>query len=107
MEIALVYDKSGQIDEGGAKCIESAMKVLRQPQTLSNKSLHDKRLRLLEQSFNVIPTRSHHNIPPKINTSSFFSSSSIGSVSPATTVPTSWPPTMSAGITSHPSFDFT
>jgi hypothetical protein len=103
MEIALVYDKAGQIDEGGAKSIETALKLLRESQTESNDGLHKKRITLLESSFNAIPTRNPH-IPTKIDTRGFFSQSSV---SPATTVPTSWAPSMSSGVTSHPTFDFT
>jgi hypothetical protein len=103
MEIALVYDKAGQIDEGGAKSIETALKVLRESQTESNDGRREKRITLLESSFNAIPTRNPH-ISTKLDARGFFSQNSV---SPTTTVPASWASSMSSGVTSHPTFDFT
>ncbi len=88
MEIALVYDKSGQIDDIGAKSIETAMNILRQPHNIVNRKVLDKRLRILEQSFNAIPTRSPL-LPPKLDTRNLFAQRSL---SPATTASTSWTP---------------
>jgi hypothetical protein len=101
MEIALVYDKSGQIDDIGAKSIETAMKILRQPRNVANRKVLDKRLRILEQSFNAIPTRSPL-LPPKLDTRSLFAQRSL---SPATTSSTSWTP-IPTSVTSNPTFDF-
>lgn len=100
MEIALVYDKSGQIEEGGAKSVEVAMKLLRQPHNVSNRKILDKRIRILDQSFNAIPTRSPP-LPPKIDTRNLFARS----LSPATPVST-WTPTIPTSVTSNPTFDF-
>lgn len=101
MEIALVYDKSGQIDDSGSKSIDTAIKILRQPHYVANRNLLDKRLRILEQSFNAIPTRSPL-CPPKIDTRNLFAQRSL---SPATTSSTSWTP-IHTSVTSNPTFDF-
>jgi len=80
------------------------MTVLKQlVKTSSNYKLHEKRIRLLEQSFNAIPTRSAHPIP-KIDTRTLFSNPTI---SPPTSVPGSWTPTLAtATANSAPTFDF-
>jgi hypothetical protein len=101
MEIALVYDKSGQIDDIGAKSIECALKVLKQPHNVANHKLLDKRLRILEQSFNAIPSRSPL-LPPKLDTRNLFAQRSL---SPATTTSTAWTP-IPTSVTSNPIFDF-
>src|SRR5271170_176910 len=112
MEIALVYDKSGQIDETGAKSIETALRILRQPHPVSNHKLLEKRIRILDQSFSAIPTRSQH-LPPKLDTRNLFAhhrslSDPHRSLSPATTVSTSgWTPIPTSAVTSNPTFDFT
>jgi len=97
MEIALVYDKSGQIDDQGGKSIENALKLLRAPHHVANHKLLDKRIRLLEQSFAAIPTRSPC-LPPKIDTRNLFARS----MSPASTT---WTP-IPTSVTSNPTFDF-
>jgi len=105
MEIALVYDKSGQIDESSSKAIESSIKSLRQ-QNPSNRKLSNRRIAILETSFNSIPTRSVQ-MPPKIDTRNLFVHTSHRSLSPATpvSVATTWTPTM-PNVTSNPNFDF-
>jgi hypothetical protein len=103
LEIGLVYDKLGQIDDKGAEAIETAMNVLqKRVYTSSNHKLHEKRLRLLEQSFNAIPTRSALPVP-KVDTRNLFSNPTI---SPPTSIPQSWTPKLSTTINSAPTFDF-
>jgi hypothetical protein len=97
MEIALVYDKSGQIDDQGGKSIENALKLLRAPHHVANHKLLDKRIRLLEQSFTAIPTRSPC-VPPKLDTRNLFGRSMSPASSTWTPIPTS--------VTSNPTFDF-
>jgi hypothetical protein len=103
MEIALVYDKSGQIDDNGAKSIEMALNLLRQPHYIPNHRLLEKRIRILEQSFSAIPTRTSPQLPPKLDTRNLF----VRSLSPATptSVSSAWTP-MPTSVTSNPSFDF-
>jgi hypothetical protein len=102
MEIALVYDKSAQIDDSGSKSIETAIKHLRSPLIQPNPKLTEKRIRLLEQSYTAIPTRQPPLPPPKLDTRNLF----IGrSLSPATSVSTSWTSAIpTSGVTSNPGY---
>jgi hypothetical protein len=77
------------------------MKILRQPHYVANHKLLEKRLRILEQSFTAIPTRSPP-LPPKIDTRNLFAQRSL---SPAASVSTTWTP-IPTSVTSNPTFDF-
>jgi hypothetical protein len=103
MEISIVYDKSGQIDDAGSKSIETALKVLHQPLITSNRKVNEKRIRLIDQTYNAIPTRSSPLPPPKIDTRNLFAQRSL---SPSTTVSTSWNSAIPTSVTSNPTFDF-
>jgi hypothetical protein len=98
MEISLVQEKASRVNEVGSQSIESAMRLLRQQSSIHQRTLFDKRIVLLEQCLKAIPT-SHS----KLDCRDMFPSSNM---SPPVTLRQSWPPTLSTGAPSNPTFDF-